>query len=168
MRPKYGYLTINQNIAAIWKRSLDFWRIQKKITINSDTSFATKKYAILNLSKKRAFTQSEEYYIKFAKDLERDDITHIKIYLEYMGDSLTGGAKSSMLGMSNHWIQDLNEPPITFLNNPIKENEIYFDEVMEEEEEVFKKEKASFCHFCGFKYEMENSKFCKQCGAERE
>jgi len=169
MGPKYGYLTINRNIAAIWKRSLDYWRIQNKIKIISDTSFATKNYAVLNLSKKHKFSQSEQYYIKFAKDTERDDITHIKIYLEYMGESLTGGTMSKMMGGVNHWINDLEEPPIKFLRSSIKENEIYFSEAMEAKEvKTFEEEKASFCHFCGFRYEMEESKFCKQCGAERE
>jgi hypothetical protein len=169
MGPKYGYLTIHRSISAIWKRSLDFWRVQKKIMINSDTSFATKKYAILNLSKKHKFSQSEQYYIKLAKDLKQDDITHIKIYLEYMGESLTGGTMSNMMGMVNHWIKDLEGSPIKFLRIPIKDNEIYFSEVMEEEEvKLFKEEKASFCSYCGFKIENEQMKFCAQCGTERE
>ena len=86
-----------------------------------------------------------------------------------MGESITGGAMSKMMGMVNHWIKDLEGQPIKFLRSPIKDNEIYFSEVMEEKEvKVFKEEKTSFCHFCGFKFEMEQSKFCKQCGAERE
>jgi len=168
MGPKYGYLTINQNIAFIWKRSLQYWRLQKKLTINSDTSFATNKYAVLNLSRKRSFKQSEQYFIKLAKDLQRDDITHVKTYFEYMGDSIMGAATSRMEIMINDWIKDLDESPIKFLRSPIKDNEIYFTEIMEEEEKVKKEEIASFCAYCGFKFDDDKEKFCKQCGTTRD
>ena len=148
MGPRYGYFTIDRNLAEVWKISLSYWNSREKTTVNGQTSFATDKYAKLNISRKRSLGFSEQYYIKFVKSPDRADITHVKIYFEYMGDSL-GGATSRMERAINDWIAEFNSPPIKFQKKSVRENEIYFSDLMEEQQpqNLIAKEEEGFGWF---------------------
>ena len=50
--------------------------VQEKTFINDEQSFAKDKIAKMNVSRKRALKQSEEYYFKFAVDPNNPNRTH--------------------------------------------------------------------------------------------
>lgn len=167
MGSRYGYFHVDQNLQKIWKKSLGFWRAQEKTIIIEEESFATDKIAKMHISRKRALKQSEEYYLRLVVDSNHSDRTHIKVYFEYMGDSLTG-ATSRMINNVNRWIRHLNEPQISFVKKPVKDFEIFFTEMMEPKKISITEEKArSFCPFCGQKREGPHQ-FCAECGSKLE
>lgn len=161
MNFRYGYFYINESLSYVWEQSRSYWSSQKKITIISKSSFSTKTFAKMHLSRKGTFTQSEEYYLRFVKDSHNPNTTHVRVSFEFIGDSLTG-ATGRMKRTINNWINALNLPSIQFTRKPIKEYEVFFSKLMEEEK---KERKIQFCPHCGQKLE-EAQKFCHICGSE--
>lgn len=161
MNFRYGYFYINESLSELWNQSRSYWSSQKKIRIISKSSFSTKTFAKMHLSKKGTFTQSEEYYLRFVKDSNNPNITYVRVSFEFLGDSLTG-ATGRMKRTINNWINALNLPSIKFTRKPLKEYEVFFSKLVEEEK---KEKKIQFCPHCGQKLE-EPKKFCHMCGSE--
>ena len=90
MNFRYGYFSLNKNLEDVWEKSRNYWNSLKNIRIKKNSSYATKSYAIMNVSRKRHLKQSEEYYLKFVTDPNRQDIIHVRVSFEYLGDSLLG------------------------------------------------------------------------------
>lgn len=161
MSPRYGYFSINESLNYVWDHSRSYWSSQKKTTIVSKSSFATEKHAKMHLSRKRSFKQSEEYYLRFVKDSHNPNTTHVRVYFEYFGDSLTGSTER-MKRTINNWITTLSLPPIMFKRKPTKESEVFLSKLMEEEIE---EKIVTFCPQCGQRFEKAQE-FCHICGTE--
>ena len=161
MIPRYGYFSLNKKLSDVWEESRLFWISQQNIKIKKELSFATEKIAKLNLARKRALKQSEEYYLKFVKDPDKGDITHVRICFEYLGDSLSG-TESKMEMIVNNWIQQLGVKPILFQKSPIKEYEKIFIDAFEKIQED--KREALFCPHCGVELKMP-FRYCPECGS---
>ncbi|MHA2180566.1 MAG: zinc ribbon domain-containing protein [Promethearchaeota archaeon] len=162
MNFKYGYFSVNQNLEDVWEKSRIYWNSLENMKIKKNSSFATKSYAIMNVSKKRPLKQSEEYYLKFVIDPNLQDITHVRVSFEYLGDSLLG-TEAGMQTTVNEWIKLLDVEPINFQSTPIKENEIFFIDSMEETQ--VRKKGGQFCPYCGNKIKT-LIKFCPECGSQ--
>jgi len=63
----------------------------------------------------------------------------------------------------NDWIMLLDVEPIKFQSSPIKENEIFFIDSMEEAQ--VRKKGGRFCPYCGNKIKTP-LKFCPECGSQ--
>ena len=163
MNTKYGYFSINQNLQEIWEKSRNYWKSQKKIFINHDTSYSTDKFGKMDLSKRRSLKQSEEYKISLARDPNNPNITYVKVFFEYYGDAFLGATKR-MEQTINNWIIELNLSPINFHRNPLKEYEVFFDEMIENYQLKTQKTESNFCPYCGKKIE-EDQKICQFCGS---
>ncbi len=161
MIPRYGYFSLKKNFNYVWQESRLYWSSQKNMHIKKNSSFATDKIAKMNLSRKRALKQSEEYYLKFVKDPNEQSIIHVRICFEYIGDSLLG-TEAKMEKIINNWILQFGVDPIRFQKNPIKENEKFFIDAFEETH-VSKKE-VTFCPYCGIKIKT-SLKYCPECGS---
>jgi NADH pyrophosphatase NudC (nudix superfamily) len=162
MNFKYGYFSLNKNLEDVWEKSRIYWNSLKKTRIKKNSSYATKSYAIMNVSRKRPLKQSEEYFLKFVSDPNQQDITHVRVSFEYLGDSLLG-TEAGMQTTVNDWIMLLDVEPIKFQSSPIKENEIFFIDSIEEAQ--VRKEGGQFCPYCGNKIKTP-LKFCPECGSQ--
>jgi len=162
MNLRYGYFSLNNNLDDVWQKSRIYWNSLKKMKIKKNTSYATKNFAIMNVSRKRALKQSEEYYLKFVTDPTRQDITHVRVCFEYLGDSLLG-TEAGMEMTVNEWIILFDVEPIKFQRKPIKDNEIYFIDIMEEAQ--VRKKGGLFCPHCGMKIKTP-LKYCPECGSK--
>ena len=158
---RYGYFSLNKKLSDVWQESRVFWISQQNIHINKESSFATEKIAKLNLTRKRALKQSEVYYLKFVKDPNKQDITHVRICFEYLGDSLLG-TETKMEGIVNNWILQFGVNPILFQKSPIKENEKIFIDAFEEVQEG--KREVIYCPYCGIEIKTP-FKYCPECGS---
>lgn len=161
MNLRYGYFLLNNNLDDVWQKSRKYWNSIEKMRIKKKSSYATKKIAILNLSRKHALKQSEEYYLKFVKDPNKQDITHVRVCFEYLGDSLFG-TETKMEMTVNEWILLFGVEPIKFQKHPNKENEIFFTDLMEEAK--IHKKVVGFCPYCGKKIKPP-LKYCSECGS---
>ena len=161
MNLRYGYFSLNNNLDDVWQKSRIYWKSLKKMKIKKNSSYATKNFAVMNVSRKRAIKQSEEYYLKFVSDPKMQDITHVRVCFEYLGDSLFG-TETGMERTVNDWIILFNVEPIKFQRNPIKENEIFFIDTMEEAQ--VRKKGGLFCPHCGNKIKTP-LKYCPECGS---
>ncbi|MHA2038118.1 MAG: zinc ribbon domain-containing protein [Promethearchaeota archaeon] len=142
--------------------SRTYWTSLRNMSIKKNISYATKQFAILNVSRKRALKQSEEFYLKFVTDPNNQDVTHVRVCFEYLGDSLIG-TESGMEKTVNDWIILFNVEPIKFQRKPMKENEIFFIDAMEEAQ--IHKKGDFFCPFCGKKLKS-FVKYCPECGSK--
>ncbi len=158
---RYGYFSLNNNLEDVWQKSRIYWNSLKKMRIKKKSSFATKEYAIMNASRKRALKQSEEFYLKFVSDPNNQNITHVRVCFEYLGDSLIG-TESGMEKTVNDWIIQFDVEPIKYQRKPIKEKEIFFIDTMEEAQ--VRKKGDLFCPYCGKKIKAP-LKFCPECGS---
>lgn len=158
---RYGYFSLNNNLDDVWQKSRTHWKSLKNMKIKKNSSFATKEYAIMNVSRKRSLKQSEEYYLKFVTDPSKQDIIHVRVCFEYLGDSLFG-TEAGMERTVNEWIILFNVEPIKFQRKTNKENEIYFIDTMEEAQ--IRKKGGSFCPHCGMKIKT-LIKYCPECGS---
>ena len=161
MNFRYGYFSLNKNLEDVWEKSRNYWNSLKNIRIKKNSSYATKSYAIMNVSRKRHLKQSEEYYLKFVTDPNRQDIIHVRVSFEYLGDSLLG-TEAGMQKTVNDWIMLFDVEPIKFQRTPIKENEAFFIDSMEEAQ--IRKKGGQFCPYCGNKIKTA-LKFCPECGS---
>lgn len=161
MKPRYGYFSLVKNLSHVWQESRLYWSSQKKISIKKDSSFATDTIAKMNLSRKRALKQSEEYYLKFTRDPKELSVTHIRICFEYLGDSLLG-TETKMENAINNWILQFGVEPIKFQKSPIKEYEKLFIDAFEET--YSSKKEVTFCPYCGTKIKTP-FKNCPGCGS---
>jgi len=159
---RYGYFSLNNNLDDVWQKSRIYWNSLEKMRIKKKSSFATKEYAIMNVSRKRALKQSEEYYLKFVSEPNNQNITHVRVCFEYFGDSLFG-TEAGMERTVNDWIKLFNVEPIKFQRNPIKENEIFFSDTMEKAQ--VRKKGAHFCTYCGMNIKIPQ-KYCPECGSQ--
>ncbi len=169
MNPRYGYFSINEDLLTIWKRTMAYWSSIREIIIDGNSSFATEKYANLNLSRKRALKQAEQYYFKLAYEPD-NKTTHIKIFIEYFGDSITGSVAPRMERTVNDWVESFNRPPVNFEKKPVSEYERFFQDVKEEHDTspIKKAEMETiYCTYCGAKIKRAH-KFCEQCGSKIE
>ncbi len=166
MSPRYGYVSLNNKLVEVWNSSLKYWSLSKKFTIKENSSFLTKEFAKMHLSRPHALSQSEDYYIKLVPDPSNSNITHLKIYFE----PLTGSI-GRMERMMNDWIRSLASTQITFQRRANKEIEAYFNDELDElhkreiKEEEEEKKKAKFCSFCGEEVKP-TFKFCLKCGSK--
>jgi len=151
----------------VWQKALSFWSSQEDYVIKADSSFATENYANLNISRKRTLTQSEEYFIKIARDPKEPEITHVKVFFEYFGDSLLKKAEARMKRTINDWMQLYDRPPTEFYKKAVKDYEIFFQDMKEEHEQGGKKKEKNFCPYCGKAVHPEHA-FCKECGSRLE
>lgn len=158
---RYGYFSLNKRLSYIWQESRLYWSSQKNMQIKKNSSFATDKIAKMNLSRKRALKQSEEYYLKFVKDPNKQDVTHVRVCFEYLGDSLLG-AEAKMENTINNWILQFGVNPILFQKSPIKEYEKIFIDAFEEVQEG--KREAIYCPYCGIELKTP-FKYCPECGS---
>jgi len=163
MNTKYGYFSINQNLPIIWEKSRNYWKVQKKIFINHNTSYTTNKFGKMDLSKKRSFKQSEEYKISFAQDPNNPNLTYVRVYFEYYGDAFLGATRR-MEQTINEWINQFNLPSISFHRNALKEYEVFFDEMIEDYQLKLHKSENNLCPYCSKEIE-EGQKICQFCGS---
>jgi hypothetical protein len=162
MNLRYGYFSLNNNLDDVWQKSRIYWNSLKNMRIKKNSSYSTKEFAVMNLSRKRALKQSEEYYLKFVSDPNKQDITYVRVCFEYLGDSLLG-TEAGMQRTVNDWIMLFDGEPIKFRRNPIKENEIFFIDTMEEAQ--VRKKGGQFCPHCGMKIKT-FLKYCPECGSK--
>ena len=161
MNLRYGYFSLSKNLDDVWQESRKYWNSLKNMRIKKNSSYATKKIAMMNLSRKRAIKQSEEYYLKFVKDPNKQDIIHVRVCFEYFGDSLFG-VEAKMERTVNDWILLFGVEPIKFERSPIKENEIFFSDLIVEAQA--RKKGSIFCPYCGIKIKS-HLKYCPECGS---
>lgn len=161
MIPRYGYFSLNKSLSNVWQECRLYWNSQKNMHINKKLSFATDKIAKMNLSRKRAIKQSEQYYLKFVRDLNKQDITHVRVCFEYLGDSFLG-TESKMGDNINNWILQYGLGPIKFQKSPIKEYEKLFIDAFKKTQES--KKEFIFCPYCGVKIKTPG-KHCPECGS---
>lgn len=151
MKLRYGYFSVNKNLTTIWKECRRYWNSQKNIKINEKSSFATEQIAKMNLSRKRAIKQSEQYYLKFIAESNQEKKTLIRVCFEYLGDSLFG-TEAKMTDTLNNWIIQYGVNPIKFQKTPNRDYEKIFVDAFEEVHEGTYE--PFFCPHCGAEIEF--------------
>ncbi|MFX1398335.1 MAG: hypothetical protein ACFFAS_14990 [Promethearchaeota archaeon] len=164
MGKRYTYFSINKNLENIWTMSTAYWRTQKKVFINHETSYAANTHAKLHFHKQKSFKQSEEYFIKFVRDKNDPNLTHVKVFFEYLGENFVK-TNSQMEKLISNWTAQLNVPSLQFYKHPEREYEAFFSDILEDYQKPNKVKEEKYCKFCG-NVITEEQDYCNYCNTK--